>query len=229
MVRSLALIGLLTLLAACGVPGTGPASGPLPVSSETAANTFVQVVARVEPVAEDLCRSQTRGINCDFLILVDKSRDAGVNAFQSVTRDGRPAIVFTAGMITEARNADELAFVLGHEAAHHLAGHLQAQAENAAAGAVIFAGLATMTGGTAADIASAQELGAFVGARAYSKEFELEADQIGTIITYRAGYDPLKGAAFFTRIPDPGDQFLGTHPPNAARMEAVRSTLARIR
>ena len=68
---------------------------------------------------------------------------------------------------------------------------------------------------TAAGVDEATKLGAQVGARSYSKDFELEADALGTVITHRAGFSPLKGAAFFTRIPDPGDRFLGTHPPNA--------------
>ena len=83
-----------------------------------------------------------------------------------------------------------------------------------------------MTGGGAEAVRSAQQLGAQVGARSYSKDFELEADALGTIITKRAGYDPLRGAKFFTRIPDPGDKFLGTHPPNASRIEVVRKTAA---
>ena len=65
-----------------------------------------------------------------------------------------------------------------------------------------------------------------VGARSYSKNFELEADALGTIITARAGYDPLRGAEFFARIPDPGDKFLGTHPPNASGLDTVRRTAA---
>lgn len=48
------------------------------------------------------------------------------------------------------------------------------------------------------------------------------------MITRRAGYDPLRGAEFFTRIPDPGDQFLGTHPPNAQRIDVVRQTMANL-
>ena len=90
---------------------------------------------------------------------------------------------------------------------------------------MIFAGLATLTGATAAGVDEATKLGAQVGARSYSKDFELEADALGTVITHRAGFSPLKGAAFFTRIPDPGDRFLGTHPPNAARIQTVRDTV----
>lgn len=50
----------------------------------------------------------------------------------------------------------------------------------------------------------------------------LEADGLGTEIAIRAGYDPVHGAEFFTRLPDPGDTFLGSHPPNAQRIAAVR-------
>ncbi len=68
------------------------------------------------------------------------------------------------------------------------------------------------------------EVGAVVGSRAYSKEYELEADRLGTIITHLAGYDPLAGVEYFSRIPDPGNQFLGTHPPNRQRIELVKKT-----
>jgi predicted Zn-dependent protease len=135
-------------------------------------------------------------------------------------------VAFTLALIADARNADELAFVLGHETAHHIAGHIGRQQQNAVAGAVIFAGLATLCGGDASAVETAQRVGAQVGARTYSKNFELEADALGTIITSRAGYNPLRGAEFFTRIPDPGDKFLGTHPPNAARLDTVRRTAA---
>lgn len=233
MLRALVFLGLAALLSACDMPATGAVGAEgtrlMPVAPDTAPPAFVRVVSQVEPVAEQACRDLTRGVDCDLLILVDRRPEAGVNAFQSLDRSGRPVIVFTAGMIESARNPDELAFVLSHEAAHHIAGHLAAQAEYAAAGAVVFAEMATRTGGTADDIATAQELGAFVGARAFSKDFELEADRLGTAIAYRAGFDPLIGAAFFARIPDPGDQFLGTHPPNAARMQMVRQTLTELR
>lgn len=214
-----------------------PAPGGLPSITETgpawspqeAQLAFGRVVQRLEPVAERECSRRTSGVNCDFKVVVDTRRGVPANAFQSLDPNGRPVITFTSGLIFDARNENELAFVMGHEAAHHIAGHLTRQRENAAAGAVIFAGLATLTGGTTADVESAQEIGAFVGARSYSKEFELEADRLGTVITYRAGYDPLEGALFFARIPDPGDQFLGTHPPNAQRYAIVQQTMRGLR
>ena len=125
-----------------------------------------------------------------------------------------------------ARNRDELAFVMGHEAAHHIEGHIPRQQQNAAAGAILLGGLAALTGANSTVIDQAVDIGAGVGARSYSKNFELEADALGTVITKRAGYDPVKGAAFFTQIPDPGNRFLGTHPPNSQRIETVRRTAA---
>jgi len=118
--------------------------------------------------------------------------------------------------------------VLGHEAAHHIAGHLARQQQNATLGAAVFGALAARTGAGTSGVQSAQELGAVVGARSYSKAFELEADQLGTILTARSGYDPVRGADYFTRIPDPGNRFLGTHPPNAQRIAIVQETASQL-
>lgn len=224
----------LALLAACDEvpvqqsPTQQPTAQPSApsLSASQSARSFVQVVRTVEPVAERECRARTQGVNCDFNIVVDDRPNQPANAYQTVDKRGRPIVAFTLALIADARNADELAFVLGHETAHHIAGHIGRQQQNAVAGAVIFAGLATLSGGGSEAIRSAQRLGAQVGARSYSKEFELEADALGTVITKRAGYNPLRGAEFFTRIPDPGDKFLGTHPPNAARIDIVRKTAA---
>ncbi len=234
IMRSFVLLGLLVGLAACEVVPVDP-SGTAPTATQQSAGTpsartnarsFVRVVSILEPVAERECRAQTTNVNCDFNIVVDDRPDQPANAYQTLDRQGRPIIAFTLALIADAQNEDELAFVMGHEAAHHILGHIGRQQQNAVAGAVIFAGLATLSGGDASSVESAQRLGAQVGARSYSKDFELEADSLGTIITKRAGYDPLRGAEFFTRIPDPGDKFLGTHPPNAARINTVRKTAA---
>lgn len=233
-VRWIALASLMAL-AACDVPAPVTPVPAQPVADESAvptpaeaARSFVQVVQTVEPVAERECRRRTSGVNCDYLIGVDDRRNQPPNAFQTRDETGRPIIIFTIALIADARNRDELAFIMGHEAAHHILGHLDQQQQNAAAGAVIFAGLASLTGGEGADIDAAEEIGAFLGARSYSKEFELEADRLGTVIAYNSGYDVLRGAEFFNRIPDPGDRFLGTHPPNADRARTVRATLAQL-
>ncbi|MGP6089877.1 M48 family metallopeptidase [Antarctobacter jejuensis] len=223
---------VLVLLAACEpvmLPAPAPSSAggsEAQVRANQAARQFVQVVNTVEPVAESECRARTSGLNCDFQIVVDDRLDQPANAFQTEDRFGRPILAFNIALINSVRNADELAFIMGHEAAHHVQEHLAKTRESATIGAVVFAGIAAISGAEAEAVRNAEQLGAAVGARTYSKEFELEADQLGTIIAYRSGYDPVRGSAFFTRIPDPGNRFLGSHPPNAARAQIVRKTAA---
>ncbi|WP_120500640.1 M48 family metallopeptidase [Roseovarius sp. EL26] len=189
---------------------------------------FVQIVKSVEPVAERECRARTRGANCDYKIVVDDRPNQPPNAFQTVDKTGRPILAFNLALIAQVRNKDELAFVMGHEAAHHIRGHLGRQQQNAAAGAIVGAGIAAILGVNASGIDAATNAGASVGARSYSKNYELEADALGTIITHKAGYNPVRGAQFFSQLPDPGNQFLGTHPPNAQRMETVRRVASQL-
>lgn len=227
------VIGMVLAVSACeldiSTPDTRPAGAVSSPTAQVSARSFVQVVERMEPVAERLCREKTSGANCDFQIVVDTRKGQPPNAYQTVDRSGRPIIAFTVSLIGTARNKDELAFVMGHEAAHHISGHLKRTRESAVAGAVVGGLLATLAGGDASVVGSAQDYGATIGARRYSKDFELEADSLGTVIAFRAGFDPERGAEFFTRIPDPGNRFLGTHPPNASRLAVVRKTLAGLR
>jgi len=189
---------------------------------------FAAVVARVEPVAEAMCRRQSLAMPCNFRIVIDDRPGMPPNAFQTLDRAGRPILGFTLALIATARNADELAFVIGHEAAHHIAGHIPQRAENAMSGALMGGILAAAAGADQAGIDEAQQMGAMLAARQFSKDFELEADSIGTEIALRAGFDPIRGSAFFDRLPDPGDQFLGSHPANAQRKAAVRAAVARL-
>ena len=193
---------------------------------DVAVARFESVVAQVEPVAERLCRAELPGGNCDFLIQVDTRPIQPMNAFQTLDRDGRPILAFNLALIAGVRNADELAFVMSHEAAHHIAAHIPRQQDNARAGAILLGGLAALTGVGESGLETAVDVGANVGARTYSKDFELEADALGTVIAKRSGFDPVRGAEFFTQIPDPGNVFLGTHPPNAERIATVRRVAA---
>ena len=131
--RPLALVLAVLPLAACMAPVAAPvvpqpamvrptASAPLP--PETAAENFVRVVARMEPQVEAECRARAQGRNCDYQIVIDDRPGQSPNAFQTLDRNGRPIVGFTLALIADARNADEIAFVVGHEAAHHIAGHI---------------------------------------------------------------------------------------------------------
>ena len=225
----LPLVAALTLtLGGCvaSYPAAPPAPIPAPPGSpQAAAQTFLQVVAAVEPVAEDICRTQGAVRTCDFRIVVDDRPGQPPNAFQTLDSRGRPVLGFTLALIADAQNADELAFVMGHEAAHHIAGHIARREDQAVAGALV-AGVLAQAGGLSPDeVRAAQDLGAEVAARTYSQEFELEADAMGAQIAFIAGFDPVLGTGFFDRLPDPGDRFLGSHPPNAERKAVVAATV----
>lgn len=244
MVKHLPLL-LCGWLAACAVPvGSGggdvdPLSKAPTVTEPVAASVnprafarnavrqFVDVVDIVEPVAEAECRARAPRANCDFRIVVDDRPNLPPNAYQTLDDNGRPIVAFTIPLIVEVRNRDEMAFILAHEAAHHIEGHLSRQRQNANVGAAVFGQVAGLIGGANPDaIQAAQEFGAALGARTYSKDFELEADALGTVIAAKAGFNPLRGADFFFRIPDPGNTFLGTHPANADRVAIVQRTAA---
>lgn len=239
--RWIGLAAVLLAMAACApVPGapTGargsarmvqPAPDPGPLRTpEQAASAFAFVVSRVETVAEGVCRARTRNVPCDFQIVLDTRGGQAPNAFQTLDSRGRPVIGLTYSLLEHARNVDELAFVLGHETSHHILGHILRQRETARKGAVLAGVLAEMGGADARTVRSMQEMGASLSARSFSKEFELEADALGTEITIAAGYDPVHGAQFFMRLPDPGNKVLGSHPPNARRIAVVRQTAQRL-
>jgi len=237
MIRHTTKFLALFLLTACApsAPPPQPNAAPQPVvrsqdgplTARQARANFNAVVRTVEPVAEKVCRERAPNLNCDFNIRVDDAVNAPANAYQTLDANGRPILIITTALISKARNQDELAFVMAHEAAHHIEGHLARLQRNATVGAQL-AGLIIGTTDPEA-LRAAQQIGAAIGGRAYSKEFELEADALGTVITVAAGYDPLIGAEFFQRIPDPGDVFLGTHPANDQRVATVRRVAASLR
>ncbi|MBN2742176.1 MAG: M48 family metallopeptidase [Rhodobacteraceae bacterium] len=227
---------LLSALAGCVTSGPVPQSAPEPpipaqvqAKAERAVDQLVTVARRMEPVIEAECRARSNLRNCDYRLVIDDRLDAPANAFQTEDRHGHPVIGVTLAMIAEVRNPDELAFVMGHEAAHHIAGHISAREHDAMKGAQLLGMMVQSQGADAQTVAKARKAGAEMGSRLFAKDYELEADRLGTIITWDAGYDPLKGAAFFRRLPDPEETVLGTHPANALRLDVVRQTVKELR
>ena len=44
-----------------------------------------------------------------------------------MNEEGQPILGFTMTLLTDMYNADEIAFVIGHEAAHHILSHIDRQ------------------------------------------------------------------------------------------------------
>lgn len=190
---------------------------------------FQQAAQNLEPVAEALCQARHIARNCRFQMVVDPRLGLPPNAYQTLDARGRPVVAMTLALLADARNEDEIAFVLGHEAAHHILGHLAQQASSAMAAAKAAGEAAAAKGATLAEIRKAQAAGAAAGSLVYAKDLELQADALGAEIAYRAGFNPLRGAAYFDRLPEPGRGFRNTHPGNHTRKALVAKVVARLR
>ena len=226
------LLICLCVLGACttgyNTGGVTQVPGQLGEDPERAEQLFFQVVRDMQPVAQSECRKKRRDNFCEFVILVDVDPRSPPNAYQTLSDDGQPMLTMTASMIASFQTADEMAFVMAHEVAHHILRHLEQQQDTVAASAELYARLAAQQGGSPRDIRRAQRLGAQVGAQAYSQDYEFEADRLGTVMTARAGYDPVLGSKYFLRLPEPDDTYLATHPPNEERRQMVAKTAAEL-
>lgn len=234
MTSKLYALALLPFLAACVEPTQTPTDKKKPTqqtvtrSAQSGLAAFNRVSRRVEPVAERSCRAIHKTAKpkfCDFVIKVHNDPNQPANAFQSIGRDGRPIITFNINMIRSIQNDHEIAFILGHETGHQIASHLNKTRQNQAAGAVLGGILAAALGG---NVQTGVDLGSIVGARSYSKGYELEADRIGTHIASRAGYNPVIGARSFNRTKG-SSALLSTHPPSQDRINTVNKTAAEIK
>ena len=200
---------------------------------------FERVARRVEPHAEAMCRQETPDRDCDLTIRVDLDPRMPANAFQTVNSDG-PLIIVTSSLLQGTRNDDEVAFVIGHEAGHHIAKHIDKQKQQQLAGALILGAAAAYAGAGTYDQASAQRniedamnAGMAIGGIAYSQTYELEADLLGAYIAEAAGYDAEKGALLFARRDggsvagaDGAMSLWSTHPRSPQRVATVRYAVA---
>jgi len=138
------------------------------------------------------------------------------------------------GMFKVADNDDRLAAVVGHEIGHQQADH-STERLNATAARDIGVGLLG-AGLEAGDVQNAREIAAAVGAgaefgllRPYSRNQELEADQLGLRSMHAAGYDAREAVELWRRMErasaGQGPDFLSTHPGAKARIAAIEATL----
>ncbi|MFC3228694.1 M48 family metalloprotease [Marinibaculum pumilum] len=211
---------------------------------------YTLVAKRVEPVAEAFCRAETDpGTNCDFALVIDRNPKASANAHQSYV-GGQPRLTTTLAFLDKVKSPDELAFVLSHEAGHHIAGHLdkkKTQTALAGVGGALLGALVVMAAASSGRQVNRQTMeqlvgggaaiGAAGGAIAYSQTYELEADTLGAYIAERAGYDPDAGSRIFARLgveegkkPPPGTaSFWSTHPSSPERIATVDAVMAKIK
>ncbi len=139
------------------------------------------------------------------------------------------------GLLEEADDESQLVGVLSHEIAHASARHSHRLTSRASWSSLIFQGAqiaALILTGGASSIASYYALQyGFVGLGlvlsldllGVSRDFELEADQLGVQYAWNAGFDPSGFVRFFDQMATTkgyvdGSSFFRTHPPFYERM-----------
>ena len=133
------------------------------------------------------------------------------------------------GMVEGVKNDGELAGVIAHELSHVALRHGTAQATKATpyeVGEIAGQILGRIVGGTAGQvIASGSQFGIGTVFLRFSREYEKQADLLGSQIMARAGYDPRDMAAVFKALEEQGGpgapQWLSDHPNPGNRVAYI--------
>jgi len=150
-----------------------------------------------------------------------------INAF---ALPGGPMFV-NVGAIVAADNEAELAGVMAHEMSHVYMQHSAKQAGKAQWTSLLGALGGLFGGGAAGSLARLGiQLGAGTLMMKYSRGDEAQADAVGAIILYRAGYNPKALADFFEKLERQGGgggpQFLSDHPNPGNRQAAIEKEVS---
>jgi Zn-dependent protease with chaperone function len=147
-----------------------------------------------------------------------------INAF---ALPGGPMFV-NIGTINAAQNEAQLAGVMAHEMSHVYMQHTAKSVHRQELGQIIGA-LGGIFGGTAGAVARVGAAGAGLYLLKYSRKDEAQADSVGAIIMYKAGYNPMELANFFEILDKPdnsGPQFLSDHPNPGNRSSAIAKQIS---
>lgn len=152
-------------------------------------------------------------------------RDASANAF---ALPGGKIGVFT-GLFQVARNADQLAAVIGHEVAHVIARHSHERVTQNLGTQKGMSVLDSFLGGENKKIIlGAIGLGAQYGVLLpFSRVHEREADEIGQELMAKAGFDPRQSVVLWQNMSELAGgkeppELISTHPSSGSRINDLK-------
>jgi len=186
-------------------------------------SSFWIKVDRNDQIKEFILRPKKVYYPVSFLVV--DSQDVNAGAFPG-------GVAVTYGLLNFVKNDDELAIVLGHELAHLVRGHiLKSQGFDLLT--VILAAVMQTT----VDVPQSGDLGQVLGSAfsaRFSREFEREADFLGTLLAHKSGFDIEQGVGIWERfaieLPKSLDTgFLTTHPTSSERLVRIKKITEQIK
>jgi predicted Zn-dependent protease len=199
----------------------------MPILNDYEASRYIQDVGRrlVNAIPSQFQHPEFR-----YTFKVVNARD--INAF---ALPGGPMYI-NRGMIEAARNEGEMAGVMAHELSHVALRHGTAQATKMNNPLNQILGIGAVLGGAVLGGQQGAQLGQ-IFAQGYftrfSREYETQADILGSQIMAQAGYDPRDLANMFKTIERQGGsgtpEFLSSHPSPANRYATIEREAAMLR
>jgi predicted Zn-dependent protease len=143
-------------------------------------------------------------------------------------------VAFYTGIMPICQDENGIAVVMGHEVAHAIANHARERMSQGMVANGLLGGVQMAMGEnpslTRTIFLQAIGYGGQVGMLKFSRDQELEADQLGLIFMSMAGYDPREAPAFWERMNAKSGgagppEFLSTHPGPTRRIERLQEQM----